>query len=644
MSSDFVSEVDRKFFANNMLSMEDWDACMELTDFTERECNAMPLDMKDAYLEDGIQLSAMPEGTHFPATTHDDLLNEWSDSSDSGVSGLLNSQSTDDVFTIKYEPLSPTLSHHSDSCDSGISQSTDSFPPSILHSPVDSHSLLPDSQQTVLSEPYSPSDHAVTIKPETGNSVTMSHHHMDSIMICGETHIDTILNSKIKIKPKPGEPCIVKKAKLDEDSSPQKSLVITAEEFQRLTTQGVLRFQPPKQESILKAQALSSITPAAAVSVACKPHHVTVGSSNPLCVFGDKDTKLYKRQQRMIKNRESASLSRKRKKEYMSSLEDRLKQFSDENEKLRQENLNLKRKLSELHSENECLKKTFPIAPTIKKTIVFALFIMLSFNFGTWSSVFTQTNMEIEDKLRVPPIHKGRQLMSVPEVVNHEAGWSMDRDTVSKLHNLILEYSRNPNIYNPSVYNVTDVPPMCPTYFNKTESMRLAKQLAGWMYRHEEKKKVVKNLEHTQKEKQLRPISYLRRAMRDNLHMVDKKYHRSMDARFQVQVFKGADTGKDFLKAMHHRNDTFYVLSFDEDYYLVPAVFHNKTSRPRMSLVMPAVALNESMMPADDHVGMMQIDCEVMNTQLIHVRKLAIPRRVRERYNNTYYHQEGMYP
>jgi hypothetical protein len=34
--------------------------------------------------------------------------------------GLLNSQSTDEI--IKKEPLSPSLSHHSDSCDSGISQ------------------------------------------------------------------------------------------------------------------------------------------------------------------------------------------------------------------------------------------------------------------------------------------------------------------------------------------------------------------------------------------------------------------------------------------------------------------------------------------------------------------------------------------
>ena len=37
-----------------------------------------------------------------------------------------------------------------------------------------------------------------------------------------------------------------------------------------------------------------------------------------------------------------------------------------------------------------------------------------------------------------------------------------------------------------------------------------------------------------------------------------------MDPRYQLQLYEGADTGRDFLKALHRRNDTFYVLSFDE--------------------------------------------------------------------------------
>ena len=47
-------------------------------------------------------------------------------------------------------------------------------------------------------------------------------------------------------------------------------------------------------------------------------------------------------------------------------------------------------------------------------------------------------------------------------------------------------------------------------------------------------------------------------------HYKDCVCCRELDPGYHIQVYEGADTGKDFLKALHRRNDTFYVLSFDE--------------------------------------------------------------------------------
>jgi regulator of replication initiation timing len=91
--------------------------------------------------------------------------------------------------------------------------------------------------------------------------------------------------------------------------------------------------------------------------------------------------KALKRQQRMIKNRESACLSRKKKKEYVTSLESTLSDLNRENQQLKQENAMLREKLALFEREREGANKSLSFGANAKKTTAFfAVLLVLSFN------------------------------------------------------------------------------------------------------------------------------------------------------------------------------------------------------------------------------------------------------------------------
>ncbi|XP_075168231.1 bZIP_ATF6 domain-containing protein ATf6 [Haematobia irritans] len=78
------------------------------------------------------------------------------------------------------------------------------------------------------------------------------------------------------------------------------------------------------------------------------------------------------------------------------------------------------------------------------------------------------------------------------------------------------------------------------------------------------------------------------------------------------------------FKGIKRQDDTFYVLSFNMDHILLPASSYNKSSRPKMSLMLPA---GDPSLNGD--IVLMQIDCEVMNTTELEIKSHMIPEKLR---------------
>ncbi|KAJ8339803.1 hypothetical protein SKAU_G00344360 [Synaphobranchus kaupii] len=156
-------------------------------------------------------------------------------------------------------------------------------------------------------------------------------------------------------------------------------------------------------------------------------------------------------------------------------------------------------------------------------------------------------------------------------------------------------------------------PPTDCRQFNRSESLRLADELRGWVHRHQIDRKKSGG-----------------QAPRSPRKLKSPQAHRAIES--QLQVFPGPEISyNDFLDAIDRREDTFYVVSFRRDHLLLPAISHNKTTRPKMSLVMPAMSVNESLFNSSQgYEMMMQVDCEVMDTRIIPIKASAVPPSLRD--------------
>uniref|UniRef100_A0A8C4XS73 Activating transcription factor 6 n=1 Tax=Falco tinnunculus TaxID=100819 RepID=A0A8C4XS73_FALTI len=346
------------------------------------------------------------------------------------------------------------------------------------------------------------------------------------------------------------------------------------------------------------------------------------------------DINVLRRQERMIKNRESAFQSRKKKKEYMLGLETRLKAALLENEKLKKENSMLKRQLDEVVLENQQLKVSSPKRRTLCVMVILA-FIML--NYGPLS-VFEKDPNGVDST--GSSSHRTRNLL--------EFSARQESSTAQKIPGGIIP--ENSNRYDHSVSDnkalmivseepllyISPPPPPCQPLINRTESLRLNHELRGWVHRHEVERTRSRRLSNNQQQKaRVMQSSLSEKADSQLMAMPYTDTRLSRNSGNELQVYYASPRSyQDFFEAIRRREDTFYVVSFRRDHLLLPATTHNKTRRPKMSIVLPAVNINENVINGQDYEVMMQIDCEVMDTRILHIKSSSVPPYLREQRRN----------
>ncbi|XP_033919771.1 cyclic AMP-dependent transcription factor ATF-6 alpha isoform X2 [Melopsittacus undulatus] len=345
------------------------------------------------------------------------------------------------------------------------------------------------------------------------------------------------------------------------------------------------------------------------------------------------DVNVLRRQQRMIKNREAAFQSRKKKKEYMLGLEARLEAALLENEKLKKENSTLKRQLDEIVSENEKLKVSSPKRRTLCVMAILA-FIML--NYGPLS-VFEKDPNGVDST--ASSNHRTRNLLEFSARQEFSTAQKIPGDIIPEKSNrsgrsvsdnkALMIVSEEPLLY------ISPPPPPCQPLINRTESLRLNHELRGWVHRHEVERTRSRRLSNNQQQKARVTQSSLSKKADSQLMAMPYTDTSLRNSGNELQVYYASPRSyQDFFEAIRRREDTFYVVSFRRDHLLLPATAHNKTRRPKMSIVLPAVNINENVINGQDYEVMMQIDCEVMDTRILHIKSSSVPPYLREQRRN----------